>query len=78
VVRQIRFREAMHAAILANRRRVAPRGIEGGGDAKAGVNKVVRADGREEVLTATDAAEMAPGDAFVIETPGGGGYGGGR
>jgi len=75
VVRQIRFREAMHAAILANRRRVAPRGIMGGGDARPGVNKVVRADGSEELLTATDAAEMAAGDAFVIETPGGGGYG---
>jgi len=75
VVRRIRFREPMHAAILANRRRVAPRGICGGGDAAAGVNKVVRRDGREEILTATDAAEMAPGDAFLIETPGGGGYG---
>jgi 5-oxoprolinase (ATP-hydrolysing) len=75
VVRRIRFRAPMQAAILSNRRRVAPRGIEGGGDAKAGVNKVVRADSREEILTATDAADMAPGDAFVIETPGGGGYG---
>jgi 5-oxoprolinase (ATP-hydrolysing) len=65
----------MQAAILSNRRRVAPRGIEGGGDAKAGVNKVIRADGREEILTATDSADMAAGDAFVIETPGGGGYG---
>jgi len=74
-IRRIRFREAMHAAILANRRRVPPRGIEGGGDAMAGINKVVRADGREELLTATDSAELAPGDAFVIETPGGGGYG---
>jgi 5-oxoprolinase (ATP-hydrolysing) len=75
VARQIRFREPMHAAILSNRRRVPPRGIDGGGDAKAGVNKVVRADGGEEILTATDAAEMAAGDAFVIETPGGGGFG---
>jgi 5-oxoprolinase (ATP-hydrolysing) len=75
VVRRIRFREPMEASILSNRRRVAPRGIAGGGDAKAGVNKVVRADGSEEILTATDAAEMAAGDAFVIETPGGGGYG---
>jgi 5-oxoprolinase (ATP-hydrolysing) len=75
VVRQIRFREPMHAAILSNRRRVAPRGIAGGGDAAAGVNRVLRADGGEEILTATDAAEMAAGDAFVIETPGGGGYG---
>ena len=39
------------------------------------MNKVVRADGSEEILTATDGAEMAAGDAFVIETPGGGGFG---
>jgi len=77
VERRIRFREPMHAAILSNRRRVAPHGILGGGDARAGVNKVVRADGAEELLTATDAADMEPGDAFVIETPGGGGYGNG-
>jgi 5-oxoprolinase (ATP-hydrolysing) len=75
VVRRIRFREPMQAAILSNRRRVAPRGIEGGDDAAAGVNKVVRADGREEVLSATGAADMGSGDAFVIETPGGGGFG---
>jgi 5-oxoprolinase (ATP-hydrolysing) len=75
IERHIRFLEPMHAAMLSNRRRVPPRGIEGGGDAQPGVNKVVRTDGSEELLTATDAAEMAAGDMFVIETPGGGGYG---
>ena len=65
----------MEAGILSNRRRVAPRGIEGGGDALPGVNKVVRADGTEELLTATDSARMEAGDMFVILTPGGGGYG---
>jgi len=75
VERRIRFLEPMQAGILSNRRRVAPRGIEGGGDAKAGVNRVVRADGTEEVLSATACADMKAGDAFVIETPGGGGFG---
>ncbi|MGE0179833.1 MAG: hydantoinase B/oxoprolinase family protein, partial [Sphingomonas sp.] len=75
VERRIRFLEPMHAAILSNRRRVPPRGIEGGADAKPGVNRVIRADGREELLTATDSAELAAGDAMLIETPGGGGYG---
>ena len=28
-----------------------------------------------DILTGTDRAELAPGDVFVIETPGGGGYG---
>jgi 5-oxoprolinase (ATP-hydrolysing) len=75
VERRIRFLEPMRANILSNRRRVPPRGIEGGGDGAPGVNYVVRADGTEERLGATASAEMAPGDVFVIETPGGGGYG---
>ncbi|HKR24090.1 MAG TPA: hydantoinase B/oxoprolinase family protein, partial [Allosphingosinicella sp.] len=74
-VRRIRFREPMQAGILSNRRRVAPKGIEGGGDAEAGVNKVIRADGSEELLGATASADMAAGDAFEIQTPGGGGFG---
>jgi 5-oxoprolinase (ATP-hydrolysing) len=76
VERHIRFLESMRANILSNRRAVAPRGIEGGSDAAPGVNRLVRADGRVETLGATAAAEMEPGDTFVIETPGGGGFGG--
>jgi 5-oxoprolinase (ATP-hydrolysing) len=75
VERRIRFLQPMQASILSNRRRVAPRGIGGGGDARAGVNKVVRADESEEVLSATASADMKAGDSFVIETPGGGGFG---
>jgi 5-oxoprolinase (ATP-hydrolysing) len=75
VERHVRFRERMHANILSNRREVAPRGIEGGGDAKPGVNQVVRKDGTVETLSATASAEMREGDLFIIETPGGGGYG---
>ena len=75
VVREIRFLEAMRANILANRRAVPPSGLAGGGDALPGRNWVERVDGATEMLAATGAAEMQPGDLFVIETPGGGGYG---
>lgn len=75
VERHVRFLEPMRANILSNRRRVPPRGIEGGGDAAPGVNRVIRADGTVETLTATASAEMREGDMFVIETPGGGGFG---
>ncbi|MFN3726091.1 MAG: hydantoinase B/oxoprolinase family protein [Allosphingosinicella sp.] len=75
VERVVRFLEPMTANILSNRRRVPPKGLAGGSDAAAGINKVARADGSEEMLTATASAEMAAGDAFVILTPGGGGYG---
>jgi 5-oxoprolinase (ATP-hydrolysing) len=65
----------MRANILANRRRVAPKGIRGGADAEPGRNWVERRDGTVEMLSATAYAEMQPGDRFVIETPGGGAFG---
>ena len=75
VIREVAFLEPMRANILANRRRVPPRGIMGGGDAQPGRNWVERSDGSVEMLTATQSAEVQPGDRFIIETPGGGGYG---
>jgi 5-oxoprolinase (ATP-hydrolysing) len=75
VVRAVTFLEPMRANILANRRRLPPRGLEGGSDAEAGRNWVERTDGTVEMLSATAYAEVQPGDRFVIETPGGGGFG---
>ncbi len=75
VERRVTFLEPMRARILADRRRVPPRGICGGGDAAPGENWVERADGRIDPLGATGAADMDPGDTFVILTPGGAGYG---
>ena len=74
-VRRIRFREAMTAAILSGHRRVPPYGLAGGAPGALGRNWVERVDGRIERFGGTHAIEMAPGDVFVIETPGGGGYG---
>ncbi len=74
-MRVVRFREAMTAAMLSNRRTTAPFGVSGGGNAKSGRNAVRRADGRVEELSATAQATMQPDDAFIIETPGGGGFG---
>ncbi|HEX4800801.1 MAG TPA: hydantoinase B/oxoprolinase family protein, partial [Sphingomicrobium sp.] len=76
VVRAVTFLEPMRANILANRRRVPPRGILGGADAAPGRNWVERTDGTVQMLTATASADVQPGDRFVIETPGGGGFGG--
>jgi len=74
-IRRIRFLEAMTAVIVASRRNVAPFGLEGGDDGAVGRQWIERADGRHEILTGTDSAELQPDDVFVIETPGGGGYG---
>ena len=75
VIRKVEFREPMTAAILSGHRRVPPFGLAGGGDAQTGRNWIVRADGRTEALQGADQAVMQPGDAIVIETPGGGGFG---
>ncbi|MEP6486671.1 hydantoinase B/oxoprolinase family protein [Microcoleus vaginatus GB2-A3] len=75
VVRRVRFREAMTAGILSGRRVISPCGLNGGEAGKVGRNYVETAEGKVEDLGSTATVEMQPGDVFVIETPGGGGYG---
>jgi len=74
-VRRIRFLEAMTASILSNNRAIAPFGLAGGHAGSPGRNRVIRTDGRREELPHIGSVEMAPGDQFEIETPGGGGFG---
>ncbi|XYJ08579.1 hydantoinase B/oxoprolinase family protein [Telluria sp. B2] len=74
-VRKVRFLEPMTAAILSNNRIYAPFGMAGGEEGARGVNTVVRADGSVEQVGHIGKVEMGAGDMFVIETPGGGGYG---
>jgi 5-oxoprolinase (ATP-hydrolysing) len=73
--RRIRFLERMTASILSGHRRLAPYGLAGGGDGERGRNRVERADGSVTALGGADRAEVEPGDVFVVETPGGGGFG---
>ncbi|MEP7284074.1 MAG: hydantoinase B/oxoprolinase family protein, partial [Rubrivivax sp.] len=74
-VRRVRFLQPMTASILSNGRRVPAFGLAGGLPGAVGVNRVERADGRVEPLSHIGSVEMEAGDVFVIETPGGGGYG---
>ncbi len=74
-VRRLRFLESMTATILSNSREVPPFGVQGGEPGAVGRNRVERADGRTIPLAACDQIDMNAGDVFVIETPGGGGYG---
>ncbi len=74
-VRRVRFLEPMTASILSNGRKIGAFGMAGGEPGAPGENRIERADGRIEVLGAIGQTEMAPGDVFVISTPGGGGFG---
>src|SRR5256886_3247930 len=73
--RRVRFLKAMTAVMLADHRRVPPFGVDGGLPGAVGRNWVERADGTREEFGATCRVEMQTGDVFVIQTPGGGGYG---
>ena len=75
VIRRIRFLEPMTAGILSGRRRIPPFGLQGGEAGAVGCNYVERCNSSVEELDSTAVVEMNAGDAFVIETPGGGGYG---
>jgi 5-oxoprolinase (ATP-hydrolysing) len=73
--RRIRFLQDMTASILANGRKSGAFGMAGGGAGEPGRAFVERADGTRVALASSDRIEMRAGDVFVIESPGGGGYG---
>jgi 5-oxoprolinase (ATP-hydrolysing) len=75
VLRRLRFLEPMTVAVLATSRLIAPAGLCGGGDGMTGQAWVERVDGRCEPLLGCDRVAVEAGDAVVIETPGGGGWG---
>jgi 5-oxoprolinase (ATP-hydrolysing) len=74
-VRRVRFLEDMQASILSNGRHHGAFGLAGGQPGAVGINRVERADGTVEGLDHIGSVQMHPGDVFVVETPGGGGWG---
>ena len=73
--RRLRFLEAMLATVLSSRRTLAPHGLAGGEAGLPGRNYVERANGWVEELDGCAQVQLEAGDVFVIETPGGGGWG---
>ncbi len=74
-IRRVRVLQPMTAAILSSHRRVPPYGMAGGKPGAVGRNTVERVDGEITDLSGCAQSDMQAGDVFVIETPGGGGYG---
>jgi len=73
--RELRLLEPMTVTTLASHRRVAPYGMAGGQPGALGRNWVERGDGSMVSMRGCDSVAVGAGDVFVIETPGGGGYG---
>ncbi len=74
-IRRVKFLQPATAAILSSHRRVPPYGMAGGQPGATGRNHVERRNGETLELGGCAEVEMQAGDVFVIETPGGGGFG---
>ncbi len=75
IVRRLRFLEPASVTVLSSHRKSGAAGAAGGQDGKPGVNSVERATGQVDALQGNDETQMAVDDVFVMETPGGGGFG---
>jgi 5-oxoprolinase (ATP-hydrolysing) len=74
-LRRIRFLEQMDCAILSSHRKVRPYGLEGGAPGECGENWVRRNNGTLERLQGCDQTVLEPGEAVIVKTPTGGGFG---
>jgi 5-oxoprolinase (ATP-hydrolysing) len=76
IVREIEFLDEVALTVLAQHRQVAPYGMEGGLPGACGRQWIVTSEGTVKILSGTEGQTMYPGDRIIIETPGGGGWGG--
>ena len=76
ILREYEVLEPARFSLRSTRHKVAPLGVDGGGDGRIGRLTVNPGTDRERVLPSRYAdLPLAPGDRFVLETPGGGGFG---
>ncbi len=74
VVREIETLVPARMSLIADRRRRAPYGLDGGEDGRTGRDRIIRR-GRAQAITSKGSWQLEAGDRVRIETPGGGGYG---
>ena len=74
-IRRLRFNEPMTVTTLTGHRRVPAFGMAGGQPGALGRHWIEHPDGSVTPMQGCDSVPVRPGDVFVIETPGGGGYG---
>ena len=75
IIRQLTFLDPVTVTTLTSHRETQPFGKQGGEDGAAGKNFVIRTDGEIEHLKGNDECQLASGDVFEMQTPGGGGWG---
>ncbi len=75
VLRKILFLEKMNCTILSSFRDIAPPGMAGGKAGLKGENWVRKKDGKLVQLKGCDETILEAGEAIIIKTPTGGGFG---
>ncbi|XP_074000836.1 LOW QUALITY PROTEIN: 5-oxoprolinase [Numenius arquata] len=76
VRRELQFRQETVLSVLSERRVTRPYGLRGEGSPGApGLNLLLRRDGRTINLGPKSSVPVEPGDVFLLQTPGGGGFG---
>lgn len=75
IVRSFEVLTGCQATVLSDRRRYAPYGLKGGRAGKKGANHVI-AKGRRKRIPSKTSVWLEPGDCLIVESPGGGGWGG--
>ena len=73
--RCMRFLENMTCAIIGSSRYHPPKGLAGGGNGECGKTEIRRLSGEIELLSHADQTEVLAGEAVIVTTPAGGGYG---
>jgi len=72
--RRLRFLEEMTVTTLTSHRKIPALGLRGGAPGALGRHWIEHEDGTVTPMSGCDSRRLAPGDVFVIETPGGGGF----
>ena len=75
IKRVITFLAPVNLSVLSQRRKSGPYGLKGGKDGQPGRQKAILKNGKELLLAPIQNINIEAGGRFIIETPGGGGFG---
>ncbi len=75
LLRKFRFLQPLTLSILSSSRRIPPFGLKGGLPGNTGSNHLEKTDGKLVDIGGCATIQMKTGEAIIITTPGGGGYG---
>ncbi|NBB76733.1 MAG: hypothetical protein GVY02_05080 [Bacteroidetes bacterium] len=75
IIREMKFTEPVSLSVLTQHRKIEPYGLNGGKNGTCGLQKVIRKYSSMKKLSWRDGADLKSGDTFILETPGGGGFG---